>query len=95
MAKEFGVPSDHTNWQNILNGVDKAVRSMAVDPSKPKDWKDLKEFYSQATSHFMVTKDAWRNYTAHVRGKYTDEEAETLLINVRGFIQKLSIRLHE
>ena len=47
----------------------------------------------------MVVKHAWRNYTAHVRanmgGKYTDEEAETILINVRGFMQKLATRLHE
>jgi hypothetical protein len=42
-----------------------------------------------------VVKDAWRNYTAHLRGKYDDQEAEDMLANVRGFMQKLATRLHE
>jgi hypothetical protein len=75
--------------------MEKAVRNMGSDPSRPLDWKDQQEFFSQVASHFMVMKDAWRNYTAHARGKYTGEEAETLLINVRGFMQKLATRLHE
>lgn len=95
LAKRFEIPSDHTNWQNIIEGIEKAVRNMASDPSKPFDWKDQQEFFSQAASHFMVAKDAWRNYTAHVRGKYTDEEAETLMINVRAFMQRLATRLSE
>lgn len=94
-ANRFIVPSDHTNWHNIIEGIEKAVRNMGADPNKSAHWKDEQEFYSQAASHFMVTKDAWRNHTAHARGKYTDEEAETILINVRGFMQRLATRLHE
>jgi hypothetical protein len=95
MAARFSVPSDHTNWHNIIEGIEKAVRSMPNDPARPSDWKDQQEFFSQAASHFMIIKDAWRNYTAHARAKYTDEEAETILINVKGFLQKLAARLHE
>ena len=94
-ADRFNVSSDHTNWHNIIESIEKAVREMANNPNRPVDWKDQQEFFSQSASHFMVMKDAWRNYTAHRRGKYTDEEAETLLINVRGFMQKLATRLHE
>ena len=94
-ADRFGIPSDHTNWHNIIEGIEKAVRNMASDPARPTDWKDQQEFFSQAASHFMVLKDAWRNYTAHARVKYTDEEAEMLIMNVRGFMQKLATRLHE
>ena len=43
----------------------------------------------------MVVKDAWRNYTAHARGKYDGQEAELMLRNVRGFMQKLATRLSE
>ena len=69
---------------------------MGNDPSlRPADWKDQQEFYSQAANHFMFIKEAWRNYTAHAHGKYTDEEAETILINVGGFMRKLATRLHE
>jgi hypothetical protein len=95
MAKRFGVPSDHTNWHNIIEGVEKAVRNMGNDPSRASDWKEQQEVCSQAASHFMMTKDAWRNYTAHARGKYTDEEAETIMINVRAFMDKLATRLRE
>ena len=94
-ANRFGIPSDHTNWHNIIEGIEKAVRNMGSDPARASDWKDQQEFFSQAASYFMVMKDAWRNYTRHARGKYTDEEAETLLMNVRAFMQKLATRLHE
>jgi hypothetical protein len=94
-AKQFGKSADHSNWHNIIEEIEKAIRDMASNPSKPSDWKDQQEYFSQAASNFMIIKDAWRNYTAHVRGKYTDEEAETLLINVRAFMQKLAVRLHE
>jgi hypothetical protein len=94
-ATRFNIPSNHTNWHNIIEGIERAVRDMPNDPQRPPDWKDQQEFFSQAASYFMVVKDAWRNYTAHKRGKYTEEEAETMLINVRGFMQKLATRLHE
>jgi hypothetical protein len=94
-ASRFGVPSVHTNWQNVIEGIEKSVRGMGSDPSRPADWKDQQEFFSQAASHFMALKDAWRNYTAHARGKYTPEEAGVIFINVRAFMQKLATRLHE
>jgi hypothetical protein len=95
LAAKFGVPSGHTNWHNIIEGIEKAVRNMGADPNRPTDWKDQQEFFAQAASGFMFIKDAWRNYTAHARGKYTEDEAETMLINVRAFMQKLATRLHE
>ena len=94
-AKHFAVPSDHTNWHNIIEGIEKAVRNMSSDPAKPADWKEQQEFYSQAAHGFMFIKDAWRNYTAHARGKYTEDETETIFINVRAFMQRLATRLHE
>jgi hypothetical protein len=95
IASHFGVASDHTNWQNIIEGIEKSIRSMASDPKRTPDWKDHQEFYSQAGTHLMLLKDAWRNYTAHARGKYTEEEAELIFIQVRAFMQKLATRLHE
>ena len=94
-ARRFMVPSDHTNWHNIIEGIEKAVRGMGADPNRGADWKEQQEFFSQAASHFMVLKDAWRNYTAHARGKYTVDEAGVIFINVRAFMQKLATRLHE
>jgi len=54
------------------------------------DCKDRQERYAQAASHFDTLRLAWRNYTAHVRGKYTDTEAQDIFRNVKGFLQKVA-----
>lgn len=59
------------------------------------DCKEQQEFYAQAASHLGILKDAWRNYTMHLRGKFTQEEAEQVFNNVRGFMQKISGRISE
>ena len=93
MAKVFGVSADHTNWQNIIDQVEAGIRDLAK--SKPKNWKQDQEFYSQAASYFIVVKDAWRNYTAHMRGKYDEEEAIRIMDNTCSYTKKLGTRLHE
>jgi hypothetical protein len=96
LAAQFGVSSDHANWQNIIEQTEKHVRNMGNDPAKTADWKDQQEFYSQACAQFMVFKDAWRNYTAHARtGKYDEQEARLIMESIKNFMQKLAPRLHE
>ncbi len=95
LANQFGKASNHANWETIINQIEKAIGEIEKDPNKPANWKDEREFWSQCASHFRVVKDAWRNYTAHARGKYDDQEAEDMLGNVRGFMQKLATHLHE
>lgn len=95
LAKQFNIPSGHTNWETIINQIEKAIRDMDKDPQRPSNWKDEREFYNQCASHFRVVKDAWRNYTAHTRGKYEPGEAFDILVSVRSFMQKLSTRLQE
>jgi hypothetical protein len=95
LADRFGVPSDHANWNTMIEKVEKAIRDMASDPNRASDWRDQQQFFSQAATHFMFLKDAWRNYTAHAHGQYTDEQADLILVNVRPFMQKLATRLHE
>jgi hypothetical protein len=97
LGKEFDVSLEHINWQPALDQIEKKVREMSRDSkwrSRP-DFKEMQEFYSQAASHFAILKDAWRNHTMHVRGKYTQEEAERIFDNVKDFMQKLSERLAE
>jgi len=92
IGARFNVSSDHTNWETVINRIEKAISDIDKDPNRPANWKDDREFYSQCASHFRFVKDAWRNYTAHARGKYLQEEAESILINVRGFMQKIATR---
>lgn len=95
LAKKFNIPSDHTNWNPMIEGVEKAIRNMANDPNKLSNWKEEREFYAQVVNLLALVKDGWRNYTAHARGKYDDEEAEVIMINVRAFMQKLATKLSE
>lgn len=97
LGKAFSVSLAHTNWQPAIDQIESAVRGMHKDPiwKVQPDCKEQQEFYSQAVSHFGVLKDAWRNYTAHVRGKYDEQEAADIMTSVRAFMQKLSTRLAE
>ena len=92
LGAEFGISLAHTNWAPAIDEIEKKIRNMNQDSAwkaKP-DYKLIQEGYSQAISTFGVLKDAWRNYTMHVRGKYTDEEAEHLFNNTKFFMQRLT-----
>ena len=93
----FNVSLAHTNWAPAIDEIEKKIRDMHRDPvwKALPDCKEQQEFYAQAASHFGVLKDAWRNYTAHVRGRYDEDEAESILRNIRDLMQKLATRLHE
>jgi len=97
LGNQFGIALEHTNWQPALDQIEKKIREMAHDGkwrSLP-DYKEQQEFYAQTASHFAILKDAWRNYTMHVRGKYTQEEAELIFENTKAFMEKLAERLKE
>jgi hypothetical protein len=93
----FGVSLAHTNWAPAIEKIESEIRDMhkVAQWKTMPDCKEQQEFYAQAASHFGVLKDAWRNYTAHARGKFTEEEAALVFDNVKAFMQKLATRLHE
>jgi len=93
----FGVSLAHTNWAPAIEQIESKVREMHKDPiwKAIPDCKEQQAFYAQAASHFGILKDAWRNHAMHVRGKYADEETERIFENVKAFMQKLAMRLHE
>jgi hypothetical protein len=97
LGNVFGVSLAHTNWAPAIEQIESKIREIHKDPAWKAlpDCKEQQEFYAQAASHFGILKDAWRNYTAHARGKYTEDEAKLILLNVKAFMQKLSQRLSE
>ena len=84
------VPTNRENWQQIIEKIESEIRALPQAAVKPPDWKQKQEQYSQTANNFMFFKDAWRNYTAHARGKYTDDEADSIYRNVRSFMQGLA-----
>lgn len=97
LGLKFGVSLAHTNWAPAIEQIESRIRDMHKDPAWKAlaDGKEQQEFYAQAASHFGVLKDAWRNYTMHTRGIYTEEQAEQIFENTKGFMQKLATKLHE
>jgi hypothetical protein len=91
LGSVFGVSLAHTNWAPAIEQIESKIRDMNKDPTWKAlpDCKEKQESYAQAASHFGILKDAWRNYTMHVRGKYTEEEAEHVFENTKGFMKKL------
>lgn len=97
VGKIFNVSLAHTNWEPAIKEIEAKIRGMRQDPNwkSVSDYKEQQEFYAQAISYLGVAKDAWRNYTAHVRGKFTEEEAALMVKNIKAFMQKISVRLSE
>jgi len=95
LSAKFGLSMLHDNWQTILDQIQSKVNDMGKASDKLPTWKADQEYYSQLVANFLLLKNAWRNYTAHARGKYTDEEAEIILRSVKAFMIKLSERLAE
>jgi hypothetical protein len=88
----FSVSLAHTNWAPAIEQIEGCVREMHKDPAWKivPDVKAKQEFYAQAASHFGILKDAWRNYTAHARGRYTEQESEDIMNATRAFMRKIA-----
>jgi hypothetical protein len=97
LGSVFDVSLAHTNWAPAIDEIERKIRDMHKDPKWKAlpDCKALQEFYAQAASHFGILKDAWRNYTAHKRGVYTEERAALIYGNLKAFMQTLATTLHE
>jgi hypothetical protein len=97
LGKQFGVSLAHTNWAPAIEQIESKIRDMHKDQvwKALPDYKEQQESYAQAASHFGIMKDAWRNYTMHVRAQYAENDAELMFLNVQAFMQKLAEKLDE
>ena len=88
LASVLDVKFEHTNWQNIIDAIEKKIAENSKN--KGDGWREKEKFYSEAAAHFMYLKNAWRNHTMHVRESYDEERALTVFNNVKGFMQVLA-----
>ncbi|MFZ0747672.1 MAG: hypothetical protein WAM85_24925 [Terracidiphilus sp.] len=70
------------NWQNILDEINKAIKVLP----KSKETVEL----SQISANLFSVKVAWRNQVMHPHDKYTLEEAEDVLRQVKGFMKSIA-----
>lgn len=99
MAEAVNVPVVKDSWNKILNDIEARVRDKSDSGNRVGFWigrEEERDFYTEATTHFFIIKNAWRNYSTHgVREKYTPEETQDIFRAVRAFFRHLSKRLRE
>jgi hypothetical protein len=87
-GKKLGVTLvGEKNWQNILDEVNKGIKSL---PEKTSRQKSRKSNYAGAAAHLFNVKLAWRNPVMHPKESYTDEEAGDVLDHVKSFMRHLA-----
>lgn len=82
-GKKLGVSfADEKNWQNILDEINKAIKSLPKSPHTVE--------MSQVSANLYAVKVAWRNEVMHPKDTYTLEEAENLIRQVKIFMEQLA-----
>lgn len=96
LAAEFpSVNATKSNWETLLTDIATSVKDMGRCPSKPPNWKELEQFYSEACADFRLFKNAWRNYVMHEGITYGPGEARDVTVRVGKFLDHLATRLEE
>ena len=92
-ANECGVDFK-SNWNSALDRIEDAVRNRDNAKCRP-NWDSEKDFYIDAVTHFFHIKNAWRNYTMHLRLRYDRDQALEIYNDTRRFMEKLATKLQE
>jgi len=94
LAKPFSISTTLDNWQNIIEQIEKSVRSLGTQP-KSQQKSDDEKFYGSAPSHLYFVKNAWRNHVSHRLENYSDDDAIRILLRTEEFIESLCERFQE
>jgi hypothetical protein len=82
LADKVGVVFHHTNWQIIIDGIGKELRSLPRGAQR--------DFYIEVNSQFGHLKNTYRNHSEHVHDvPYDIETALSTFNHVRVFMQDL------
>jgi len=82
------------DWENVITATERKIKDMADLPKSDQKDSDLK-FYSALATQFRYFKNAWRNHVAHLREEYDKDQAHSILIHVRDFMEQAAVRLKE
>jgi hypothetical protein len=88
-------PLEWADWQNIIEGIEKSVRTTGPAMSRGPAKDAALAFYSGAVGQLHAFKDTFRNATMHVRKNYDELEALRAINQVRDFMNGLSAKIGE
>lgn len=95
LAKDLGITSGHENWQNLIEQIQKRIRTINKE-TDGQDWKEKEQFYSEAALQFQFVKNAWRNHVMHIRQvNYDEGRAISIYTHVKEFMMHLGSRCRE
>jgi hypothetical protein len=95
LAGNLKIPYAHANWENVLNQIPKKILQIEQGKRKPKQWRELRQFYSSAGAHLDLIKDAFRNWVMHIHKTYDLASAKELFQHTMTFMRHLSTKLKE
>ena len=97
MARSLAIPDPlkpaERNWGAILKVVESGIQTKW--PNAAARMHGDGALFEALHASLDAVKNPWRNATMHVENKYTDDEAEHILIAVKGFMKKLASRMDE
>jgi hypothetical protein len=83
------------NWQNVIEGIEAAIKDKRKTLPRGDEKDEQLTFYSALATRFTYFKDAWRNHVCHLREQYDHDQALIVLTSVKDFMELLSSRLKE
>ncbi|WP_374942558.1 hypothetical protein [Sphingomonas sp.] len=91
LEQAVGVDVIKGSWNGKLDQIDAAIkrRTKAEYGAADEQW------YAEASTHFRVLKNAWRNHAQHGKDHYDQERATAIFDSVRSFMRHLATRLAE
>ena len=98
LASDVGValryPVQLAEWSEVIHEIEKKIAPLSNHPrSAARD--ERMTFLSACVVQFRYFKDAWRNHVAHMRESYDRDQAHSILLHVRDFMETLSTSVAE
>ncbi len=87
-------PVELAEWNEVLSAIERYAESLRNQPRSAARDERL-TFFSECAAQFRYFKDAWRNHVAHMRESYDRDQAHSILLHVRDFMEKASTRVGE
>jgi hypothetical protein len=76
--------------QKAILDAAEAERKLLLNAQKTKDRDNKLKYLSETLGHFGFIKDAYRNYSAHGKEKYTEQKARNLMTHIEAFMTLLA-----